>query len=74
MRVNLNLLKQLRQQSGLTIAEVSTHLGFKSQQGYFYKETGVRNLSAGELGTLAMLYGVSSDDLLEPDGAEGQTA
>lgn len=74
MRVNLKLLKQLRQQNGLTLAEVSAHLGFKSQQGYFYKETGVRNISAGELGSLATLYGVSSDDLLESDEVEGQTA
>ena len=71
MRVNLEKLKRLRKKKGLTLLAVSEHLGFKSQQGYFYKESGVRAISAVELGALAALYGVSMDDLLEP---EGQTA
>ena len=71
MRVNLEKLKRLRKKKGLTLLAVSAHLGFKSQQGYFYKESGVRAISAVELGALAALYGVSTDDLLEH---EGQTA
>ncbi len=67
MKVNLNKIKQLRTEHGFTHAEVSKYLGFKSQQGYFYKENGIRDFSAVELGKVAALFGVTADDLLEAD-------
>lgn len=65
--VDREKLKKLRKSKGLSIACVSKHLGFKSQQGYYYKETGVSEVTAVELGKLATLYGVSVESLYKDD-------
>lgn len=72
LQVNLDKIKQLRIQRGMTLAYVSAELGFATQQGYYYKESGRIELTAVELGKLAVLYGVSADDLLIPGDAPQQ--
>ena len=67
MGVNIAKLKELRKTHGLSLAYVSDYLGFSTQQGYYYKEAGLRGISAEELGKLATLYGVSVESLYKDD-------
>jgi len=61
--VNLEHIKELRKQSGYACAFVSRHLGFKSPQGYYYKEAGISAITADELGKLAAFFGVPVESL-----------
>lgn len=77
MSVNLIRLKKLREEHGMSLAQVSERLGFSSQQGYYYKEKGSRAITADELGKLAALYGVPVGSLYTDNSQqteEGATA
>lgn len=67
MGINILKLKELRKAKGLSLAYVSDFLGFSTQQGYYYKEAGLRGISAEGLGKLAMLYGVPVESLYKND-------
>ena len=74
VKVDLAKLRELRKSYGYSMGMVAKHLGFKTPQGYFHKETGERAITAAELGTLAALFEVSADDLLIPAPNEGRNS
>lgn len=63
MKLNLGKMQKLRKKNNLSIRDVSEILGFKTTQGYFYKENGRSKITAEELKILADLYGVPMESL-----------
>lgn len=72
MTVNLEKLKVLRNERCLSLAQVSESLGFKSHQAYLYKENGSRDITADELGKLAVLFDVPVESLYTSDAQAGE--
>lgn len=63
MRINQNRLKDLREDHDYTQQQVAEKIGI-TQRKYSYIETGVQQLTADVLVTLARFYKVSVDYLL----------
>ncbi|MTD30193.1 helix-turn-helix transcriptional regulator [Planomicrobium sp. YIM 101495] len=51
--VNLELIKELRIERGLSIEEMSKLLGYEGYQAYYYKEKGIRKMSAEDIAKIA---------------------
>ncbi|MFT8361880.1 MAG: helix-turn-helix transcriptional regulator [Sporolactobacillus sp.] len=62
--LNLERLKQYRK-AQMTLSEMSARLGFKSQNGYYYLETGRNKLSAEMLAKIADILGKSIQDFFD---------
>lgn len=62
-------LKEMRKKAGLTAKDVATAVGVSFQNVYNW-EAGSYLPRAGQLSTLAKLYGCTVDDLLSPARAE----
>lgn len=73
--VDLQRLRRLRKARGLTQLDVALALGYKSDVGYHYLETGKCVITADHLARLAELLEVRIEDLfeksLDPTGTEG---
>lgn len=67
MQVDLAKIKYLRKQKGLTQKELARLLGYKSQVGYHYIESGKHQMKIHQLATLADLLGVKLEDLIIRD-------
>lgn len=65
----MSKLKELRLKAGLSQKEVAEILNIR-QNTLSYHETGVSLLNANQIKTLAVLYGVTSDELLELNNEE----
>ena len=63
MRINQNRLKDLREDHDYTQQQIADAIGI-TQRKYSYIETGVQQLTAEVLVSLARFYGVSVDYLL----------
>lgn len=63
-RVNIKLLKSLRETRKYRIADIATYLGYRAPGAYWFIETGQRNLSIEALYKLSRLYSCSIEDLL----------
>lgn len=61
--VDLNLIKQIRNQKNISIEEMSTAMGYKGYQGYYYKENGVRKMSAEDIAKISSILAVPIDKL-----------
>lgn len=56
--VNLELIQKLRKEKDISVEEMSLLLGFEGYQGYYYKERGIRKLTADEISKIATVLGV----------------
>lgn len=63
MVVNLDLIKQLRNQKNISIEEMSKFMGYKGYQGYYYKENGVRKMSADDIARISVILAVPISEL-----------
>ena len=63
MKMNQNRLKDLREDHDYTQQQIADAIGI-TQRKYSYIETGVQQLTAEVLVSLARFYGVSGDYLL----------
>lgn len=63
MKINQNRLKDLREDHDYTQQQIADAIGI-TQRKYSYIETGVQQLTAEVLVSLARFYGVSVDYLL----------
>ena len=61
--VNLDLIKQLRNQKHISIEEMSKFMGYKGYQGYYYKENGVRKMSADDIARISVILAVPISEL-----------
>lgn len=62
-KVDLEKIKKLRKQAGLTIESMSTLLGYSSPNGYYYLEIGRSKFLAETLALVADILKVSISDL-----------
>ena len=63
-RVNIKLLRSLRETRKYRISDIATYLGYQVPGAYWFIETGQRNLSIEALYKLSRLYDCSIEDLL----------
>jgi len=56
--VDLDKIKQLREQRGLSITDLSKQLGYQTAHGYYYLEKGRNQISANKLAEIAEALGV----------------
>lgn len=61
--VNLERLKELRSGKGFSIEEMSLRLGYEHYQGYYYKERGLRAISADDIAAIAEILEVPVQEL-----------
>lgn len=61
--VNLNYIKELRINRGISIEEMSLKLGYEGYQAYYYKERGIRKMSAEDVAGIAKILSVTVDEL-----------
>lgn len=61
--VNLDLIKQLRNQKEISIEEMSKVMGYKGYQGYYYKESGSRKMSAEDIAKISLILSVPISEL-----------
>ncbi|MGC9098916.1 MAG: helix-turn-helix domain-containing protein [Dictyoglomus sp.] len=66
-RIDLEKIKRIREERGLSIMEVSKRLGFKTYQGYYKLESGIRNFKAEYLINLSEILGVKVEELIKED-------
>ncbi|MER2107421.1 MAG: helix-turn-helix domain-containing protein [Solibacillus sp.] len=63
MVVNLDLIKQLRSENDISIEEMSKFMGYKGYQGYYYKESGTRKMSADDIAKISVILNVPISEL-----------
>lgn len=61
--VNLDLIKQLRNQKNISIEEMSRFMGYRGYQGYYYKENGSRKMSADDIAKISIILSVPINKL-----------
>ncbi|QGG51568.1 XRE family transcriptional regulator [Lysinibacillus pakistanensis] len=61
--VNLDLIKELRSNKNISIEEMSTTMGYKGYQGYYYKENGSRKMSAEDIAKISTILSVPINKL-----------
>ncbi|MFG3611278.1 helix-turn-helix domain-containing protein [Rummeliibacillus stabekisii] len=62
-KVNLSYIKELREDKQITIEQMSKNLGYLGYQGYYYKERGIRKMSAEDIAMISLTLGVSIESL-----------
>lgn len=66
-KVDLEKIKKLRINAGLTLEEMSKKLGYESANGYYYLEKGRGTFSAEKLAMVADILGVDIRSLFFED-------
>ena len=56
--INLEYIKEVRVSKGVSIEEMSKLLGYEGYQAYYYKEKGIRKMSAEDIGKIAHILKV----------------
>ena len=64
VKINLNLLKELRNKKKLSLNKISSEIGYKTPAGYWLIEKGQRKISIEILYRLSKLYQLEIEDLL----------
>ena len=68
--VNLTKMRALRVARGLTQSDMAKALGYKTDLGYHYLETGKRRMTVDHLGIIAAVLEVSIMELLDTADCE----
>lgn len=63
--INLDFLRMLREQQGLSISDLANELGYKTPTGYWLLEKGQRNISVGVLYHLSRFYNHTMEEFVE---------
>ncbi|WP_414049828.1 helix-turn-helix transcriptional regulator [Macrococcus animalis] len=61
--VNVNKIKTVRENLGISIEEMSKRMGFASYQGYYKKEVGLRQFSATDISKISAILNLSYNDI-----------
>lgn len=67
MVVNLEMIKQLRNKKDISIEQMSKFMGYKGYQGYYYKENGIRKMSADDIAKISVILAVPINELFFED-------
>lgn len=62
--IDLEVLKELREQRGYSISDLAAMLGYKTPTGYWLIEQGQRKVSIDTLYRLAEIYDCTMEDLV----------
>jgi len=62
-KIDLEKMKRLRKSKKISLDAMSRRLGYKSPNGYYYKESGRCAIDAEELPVIAEILGVSTSEL-----------
>ncbi|USK71730.1 helix-turn-helix domain-containing protein [Peribacillus asahii] len=62
-KVNLRKIKHLRKRERLSLNKMSELLGYESQNGYYYLESGRNKFSAETLAKVSDIFKVQIDEL-----------
>lgn len=62
-KVNLNKIKKLRKEKGISLEQMAHELGYESQNGYYYLEIGRSKISAEMLAQVAQILKVDINEL-----------
>ena len=62
--VDFEAIKEMREQKGLSLSDLSLALGYKTTSGYWLIERGQRKVSIDALYRLAKIYGCHMEELL----------
>ncbi|MBY6276798.1 MAG: transcriptional regulator [Symbiobacterium thermophilum] len=73
VKVNLNKIKELRKEKGLSQEDVAKMLGFKTVYPYHRKEGGQQSFTAEELMTLSQIYNVPYEKFFILQVAKNET-
>lgn len=65
MTVDLERIKTIRKNKGISILTISQKLGLRSYMGYAHKEKGTCKFKAEELAELAKMFEVDINDLFK---------
>ena len=71
VKINLKLIKSLRETSCRSISDVAAYLGYKTPTSWWLIESGQRNMSISALYKLSLLFKLPMEELLivREDGA-----
>ena len=61
--INVNVIKERREEKGISIEKMSEYLGLKSYQGYYYKESGMRSWSAEDIKIVASVLELTYEEI-----------
>ncbi|MEK3864056.1 helix-turn-helix transcriptional regulator [Paenibacillus sp. FSL H7-0716] len=62
-KVDLEKIKVLRKNAGLSLEEMAVQLGYESANGYYYLEIGRGKFPAETLAKVAQIFGVTIEEL-----------
>lgn len=65
--VNLPLIRELRIEKDISTEEMSILLGYEGYQAYYYKERGIRKMSAEDIARIAKILNISIGKLFFED-------
>lgn len=61
--VNLGFIRETRIKQGKSIEEMAVSLGYEGYQAYYYKERGIRKMSAEDIAKIAYVLDVPIEKL-----------
>ena len=67
--VNLELIRNLRNDKEISVSEMSVMLGYEGYQAYYYKERGIRKMSAEDIAGIAKFLQVPINTLFLEEGS-----
>lgn len=65
--IDVEIIKKRREEKGISIKKMSELFGLKSYQGYYYKESGVRNWSAEDIYRLSKILDLNYNEIFLND-------
>lgn len=65
--VNLPLIRELRMEKAISTEEMSIRLGYEGYQAYYYKERGIRKMSAEDIARISKILNISIGKLFFED-------
>lgn len=62
-KVDIKKIRDTRIKKGISIEKMSELMGFESYQGYYKKESGLRNFSALDISKVSKILDLKFDDI-----------
>ncbi|WP_336663245.1 helix-turn-helix transcriptional regulator [Kurthia gibsonii] len=63
VKVNTNYIKVLRKNKNISIEKMSFLMGYKGYQAYYYKENGIRKMSAEDIAMISQILEIPMKEL-----------
>lgn len=63
VKVNTNYIKVLRKNKNISTEKMSFLMGYKGYQAYYYKENGIRKMSAEDIAMISQILEIPMKEL-----------